>query len=74
MNVYNGIENELDLLGVTAVEDKLQDGVPETIEALRDAGIQVQYIINPQPVSHVFRNGKIYGIFTWYCNKLHGVD
>lgn len=29
------IERSLDLLGVTAIEDKLQDGVPETIEKLR---------------------------------------
>lgn len=29
------------LLGVTAIEDKLQDGVPETIHGLRKAGISV---------------------------------
>ena len=36
------IENGLHLVGATAVEDKLQDGVPETITALRNAGIQVR--------------------------------
>lgn len=35
------IERELFLLGATAIEDKLQDGVPETIHALQDAGIKV---------------------------------
>ncbi|XP_062166085.1 phospholipid-transporting ATPase 1-like isoform X1 [Alnus glutinosa] len=35
------IESNLKLLGATAIEDKLQDGVPETIEALRQAGIKV---------------------------------
>ncbi|KAL5974812.1 hypothetical protein ACLOJK_031483 [Asimina triloba] len=35
------IEHELTLLGATAIEDKLQDGVPETIESLRQAGIKV---------------------------------
>lgn len=35
------IESNLNLLGATAIEDKLQDGVPETIEALRQAGIKV---------------------------------
>ncbi|GLT41731.1 hypothetical protein SLA2020_157740 [Shorea laevis] len=35
------IECDLNLLGATAIEDKLQDGVPEAIEALRQAGIKV---------------------------------
>ncbi|ONK67954.1 uncharacterized protein A4U43_C05F5580 [Asparagus officinalis] len=35
------IECHLNLLGATAIEDKLQDGVPETIESLRQAGIKV---------------------------------
>ncbi|KAG5439930.1 hypothetical protein PCANB_000212 [Pneumocystis canis] len=35
------IEKELFLLGATAIEDKLQDGVPETIYALQSAGIKV---------------------------------
>ncbi|XP_028807852.1 phospholipid-transporting ATPase 2 [Neltuma alba] len=33
------IEHDWEVLGVTAIEDRLQDGVPETIEALRKAGI-----------------------------------
>ncbi|OON22724.1 IC domain protein, HAD ATPase, P-type family [Opisthorchis viverrini] len=28
-------------LGVTGIEDRLQEGVPETIECLREAGIHV---------------------------------
>ncbi|OMO53863.1 Cation-transporting P-type ATPase [Corchorus capsularis] len=35
------VECNLNLLGATAIEDKLQDGVPEAIEALRQAGIKV---------------------------------
>ncbi|XP_043702101.1 phospholipid-transporting ATPase 1-like [Telopea speciosissima] len=35
------IECNLNLLGATGIEDKLQDGVPETIECLRQAGINV---------------------------------
>ncbi|CAM8916996.1 unnamed protein product [Rhodiola kirilowii] len=35
------IENNLTLLGATGIEDKLQDGVPEAIESLRQAGIKV---------------------------------
>lgn len=35
------LERELVVMGVTAIEDKLQDGVPETIHSLRCAGIKV---------------------------------
>ncbi|KAL3879260.1 hypothetical protein ACJMK2_031562 [Sinanodonta woodiana] len=35
------LEKDLDLLGATGIEDKLQDGVPETIFKLRQAGIKV---------------------------------
>nr|KYP53365.1 Putative phospholipid-transporting ATPase 2 [Cajanus cajan] len=37
--VCQRVEHDLDILGVTAIEDRLQDGVPETIETLRKAGI-----------------------------------
>ncbi|XP_064195014.1 phospholipid-transporting ATPase IF-like isoform X1 [Anguilla rostrata] len=39
--VFGFIERDLELLGATGVEDKLQDKVQETIEALRLAGIKV---------------------------------
>lgn len=35
------IEQNLFLLGATAIEDKLQDGVPDTIYSLQEAGIKV---------------------------------
>ena len=35
------LESDLLLLGATAIEDKLQDGVPETIADLKRAGIKV---------------------------------
>jgi phospholipid-transporting ATPase len=35
------IEQNLNLLGATAIEDKLQDGVPDTIHTLQQAGIKV---------------------------------
>lgn len=37
--VCQKLEHNLDVLGVSAIEDRLQDGVPETIETLRNAGI-----------------------------------
>ncbi|KAH8117016.1 phospholipid-translocating P-type ATPase [Phellopilus nigrolimitatus] len=39
--VCNEIEGDLRLLGATAIEDRLQDGVPETIADLKLAGIKV---------------------------------
>lgn len=35
------IEKELYLLGATAIEDRLQDGVPDTIHTLQTAGIKI---------------------------------
>ncbi|KAI8854148.1 hypothetical protein BC829DRAFT_218733 [Chytridium lagenaria] len=35
------IENDLTLMGATAIEDKLQDGVPDTIYTLAKAGIKI---------------------------------
>jgi len=38
---YALLERQFDWLGVTAIEDKLQEGVPEAITKLREAGIRV---------------------------------
>ncbi|XP_005729387.1 phospholipid-transporting ATPase ID-like [Pundamilia nyererei] len=39
--LYEEIEKDMMLLGATAVEDKLQDGVPQTIEQLAKADIKI---------------------------------
>ncbi|XP_071051029.1 probable phospholipid-transporting ATPase IM isoform X2 [Onthophagus taurus] len=39
--IYEEIERNMILLGVTAIEDKLQDGVPQTIANLILAGIKI---------------------------------
>jgi len=39
--VSDEMERGLRLLGATAIEDKLQDGVPEAIADLKRAGIKV---------------------------------
>ena len=39
--VYEEIEQDLDLVGASAIEDKLQDGVPEAIANLALAGIKI---------------------------------
>ncbi|KAL1023401.1 hypothetical protein UPYG_G00040350 [Umbra pygmaea] len=35
------LETNLHLLGATGIEDRLQDGVPETVASLRKAGLQI---------------------------------
>lgn len=35
------VEKDLTLIGLTGIEDKLQDFVPETIAALRAGGIKI---------------------------------
>ena len=39
--VYEEIEKDLTLIGASAIEDKLQDGVPQTIANLSVAGIKI---------------------------------
>ncbi|OAY39167.1 hypothetical protein MANES_10G072200v8 [Manihot esculenta] len=39
--VASTVEKSLSILGASAIEDKLQQGVPEAIESLRTAGIKV---------------------------------
>ncbi|XP_010970522.2 phospholipid-transporting ATPase VB isoform X2 [Camelus bactrianus] len=41
METAERLENQLTLLGATGIEDRLQEGVPDTISALREAGIQL---------------------------------
>ncbi|KAJ1380382.1 P-type ATPase [Sesbania bispinosa] len=39
--ISSNVENNICILGASAIEDKLQKGVPEAIESLRTAGIKV---------------------------------
>lgn len=41
MAVYEQIECDMELVGVTAIEDKLQDGVQHAISNLQMAGIKI---------------------------------
>ncbi|XP_018645576.1 phospholipid-transporting atpase [Schistosoma mansoni] len=41
MIVMDKLESNFILLGATGIEDRLQNGVPETIDALREAGMHV---------------------------------
>lgn len=46
----NMIETNLELLGATGIEDKLQEGVAETISSLRAAGITVWVLTGDKQV------------------------
>ncbi len=39
--LYEEIEKNMKLLGMTAIEDKLQDGVPQCIEKLKQAEMKI---------------------------------
>lgn len=41
---FQSLEKSLTLLGATGIEDRLQDGVPETITSLRKAGMMRFYV------------------------------
>ncbi|XP_019865878.2 phospholipid-transporting ATPase VD isoform X2 [Aethina tumida] len=46
---FSSIETNLTLLGATGIEDRLQEGVPETLSALISAGIVVWVLTGDKP-------------------------
>lgn len=46
---FANLESNLTLLGATGIEDRLQDGVPETIASLISAGISVWVLTGDKP-------------------------
>ena len=42
LSVIESLERDMELLCMTGVEDKLQEGVRPTLEMLRNAGIKVR--------------------------------
>jgi len=57
--VFDKIEDQMTLLGATGVEDELQDGVPETLEALRAAGIKVLNL-------NIFLKWYVFLVIVWF--------
>ena len=52
--VIESLERDMELLCLTGVEDKLQDGVKPTLELLRNAGIKVSETVSETVgISHV---------------------
>lgn len=62
--LYLELESNLDLAGISAIEDKLQEGVPETIELLMNSNIRVWVLTGDK---EVFIN---YLIFFYFFNKI----
>lgn len=48
------VEKDLILLGCTAIEDKLQEGVPKTIKTLAEAGIRLWVLTGDKMVGATF--------------------
>jgi phospholipid-translocating ATPase len=53
-NIYEEIEKDMTLLGATAIEDKLQDGVPQAIAKLAQAGIKIWVLTGDKQGSYIF--------------------
>lgn len=54
--IYEEIECDMELVGVTAIEDKLQDGVQHAISNLQMAGIKIWVLTGD-------KEGNIEGLF-----------
>ena len=63
--VYEEIEERMTLVGATAIEDKLQDGVPETIAHLALAGIKIWVLTGDKQGQYVCRAGVRCAIVGW---------
>lgn len=64
MKVAELIETDLTLIGCTAIEDKLQEGVPACIETLARAGIKIWVLTGDKMETAI---NIAYGM--WYLNN-----
>uniref|UniRef100_A0A7S2QSA1 Phospholipid-transporting ATPase n=1 Tax=Norrisiella sphaerica TaxID=552664 RepID=A0A7S2QSA1_9EUKA len=58
------VEKDLKVLGVTAIEDKLQDGVPLTLKLLKKAGIKI-WVLTGDKQNTAVNIGKSCGLIGW---------
>jgi phospholipid-translocating ATPase len=61
--LYEEIEKNLNLLGATGIEDKLQDGVPQCIERLAQAGIKIWVLTGDKIGNEIIYLIKIIDLF-----------
>ena len=64
------VEYDLELIGSTAIEDKLQQGVPDTIQYLRAAGIKV-WVLTGDKVETAINIGFSSGLLDNYMTQIH---
>jgi len=69
--VYAKMECELTLLGATAIEDRLQDGVPETIMNLHAAGMNV-WVLTGDKVETAINIGRSCRLITDEMHNKNG--
>ena len=70
------VETDLELVGVSAIEDKLQDGVPAAIQTLLDAGIKVASDITTWAPLWAFLRKAVYtchGASQAVSKSMHGL-
>lgn len=67
--VNDEIERDLELIGSTAIEDKLQEGVPDTIKFLRQAGIKV-WVLTGDKVETAINIGFSSGLLDQQMHQL----
>lgn len=61
MELYASMETNLELIGATAIEDKLQDQCRETILAVRTAGIKL-WVLTGDKIETAMNIGYSVGI------------
>ncbi len=67
------VEINLEIIGVTAIEDKLQDDVGNTIDTLKKAGIKV-WVLTGDKVETAINIGLIYIIYINLICKIMNSD
>ena len=74
-SLNNEVEKDLVLLGATALEDKLQDGVPECITTLASAGIKI-WVLTGDKMETAINVGFLCGLLktTETADDLQGED
>jgi magnesium-transporting ATPase (P-type) len=64
------LEHDLVVLGASAIEDRLQDGVPETLKCLREAGIKT-WVLTGDKVETAVNIGYSSGLLTNDMQVVH---
>ena len=71
--VYEEIETDMELVGASAIEDKLQDGVPDTIANLALADIKIWVLTGDKQGEEASVVGNTeWGWAGWNCGGASG--